>query len=377
MTSISVQECEKCLMNTKSDPDIEFDEKGICNHCNRYEQLLSQRVVSSEEREAQLDKLVQKIKKSGRNKPYDCIIGVSGGVDSTYVAYLSKQLGLRPLAVHFDNGWNSNLAVDNIEKTLSKLDVDLDTYVIDWEEFRDLQLSFLKASVTDCEIPTDHGIDAILWKKASQHGIKYILSGMNFATESISVPAWSYGHSDWRYIKDIHKKFGSVKLKTFPHFNFFELFYFNIVKNIRIVSLLNYIDYDKEHAQVLLEDKLGWKRYGGKHYESIYTRFYQGYYLPTKFGYDKRVGHLSDLINSKQITKEDAKGMLSEPSYEPDLFNQDLDYVKKKFGLSDNDWEEIMNRPKATFRDFKNSYDFVQFLRKSVNVLRKLNLYPK
>ncbi len=377
MTNISVKECKKCLMNSQSDPDIEFDEKGVCNHCNRYEEILAQRVVNPEEREVQLEQLVQKIKKAGRNKTYDCIIGVSGGVDSTYVAYLSKQLGLRPLAVHFDNGWNSNLAVDNIEKTLSELNIDLDTYVIDWEEFRDLQLSFIKASVTDCEIPTDHGIDALLWKKASQHGIKYILSGMNFATESISVPAWSYGHSDWRYIKDIHKKHGSVKLKTFPTYSFFDLFYFNIIKNIRIVSLLNYMDYNKEDAQTLLEEKLGWTRYGGKHYESIYTRFYQGYYLPEKFGYDKRVGHLSDLINSKQITKEVAKDMLAEPSYDPELFNQDLDYVKKKFGLSDQDWEDIMNRPKATFRDFQNSYDFVQFLRRSVNMLRELNLYPK
>lgn len=377
MPNVNVKECSKCLMNTLSDPDIKFDENDVCHHCNRYEELLSKRVVSPVEREEQLDKLVQKIKKSGRNKPYDCIIGVSGGVDSTYVAYLSKTLGLRPLAVHFDNGWNSNLAVDNIEKTLSHLGIDLDTYVVDWEEFRDLQLSFLKASVADCEIPSDHGIDALLWRKASQHGIKYILSGMNFATESISVPAWSYGHSDWKYIKDVHKKYGSTKLKTFPHFNFFDLFYFNLVKKIRIVSLLNYVDYNKENAQALLEEKLGWKRYGGKHYESIYTRFYQGYYLPEKFGYDKRVGHLSDLINSQQITKNVAKKVLEEPSYAPDLFAQDLDYVKKKFELNDEDWNEIMSNPNATFRDFKNSYSFVQFLRKSVNVLRKLNLYPK
>ena len=377
MTNTSIKECEKCLMNSKSDPDIKFDEQGICNHCIRYEELLSQRIVNPEVREVQLNKLVKKIKKLGKNKPYDCVIGVSGGVDSTYVAYLSKQLGLRPLAVHFDNGWNSNLAVDNIEKTLSKLNIDLDTYVIDWEEFRDLQLSFLKASVADCEIPTDHGIGALLWKKASEYNVKYILSGMNFATESISVPAWSYGHSDWKYIKDVHKKYGNIKLKTYPYISFFNLFYFNIIKSIRIVSLLNYVDYNKEDAQTLLEGELGWKRYDGKHYESIYTRFYQGYYLPEKFGYDKRVGHLSDLINSKQITKDVAKKMLAESSYPPDLFNQDLDYIKKKFGLADKDWENIMNNPKSTFRDFRNSYDFVQFLRRSINVLRKLNIYPK
>lgn len=377
MKGTIVKECEKCLMDGDSDPDITIDERGVCNHCNRYEEILSRRVVSPSDREEQLNRLVKKIKASGKNKSYDCIIGVSGGVDSTYVAYLSKTLGLRPLAVHFDNGWNSNLAVDNIEKTLSKLNIDLDTYIVDWEEFRDLQLSFLKASVADCEIPTDHGIDALLWKKASQHGIKYILSGMNFATESISVPAWSYGHSDWKYIKDIHRNFGSKKLSTYPHFNFYDLFYFNMVKNIRIVSLLNYQDYSKEDAQALLEKELGWKRYGGKHYESIYTRFYQGFYLPEKFGYDKRVGHLSDLINSKQLTREAALELLAEPSYDPALFTQDLDYVKKKFELSDADWNEIMNKPKATFRDFKNSFEFVQFLRRSVNLLRHLGLYPK
>ena len=377
MINTSFQECKNCLMNNQSDPDISFDEVGVCNHCTRYKKLVNQRVVRLEDREKQLHKLVSKIKISGKNKPYDCIIGVSGGVDSTYVAFKAKELGLRPLAVHFDNGWNSNLAVDNIEKTLSKLNIDLDTFVVDWDEFRDLQLAFLNASVADCEIPTDHGIDALLWRKASQHGIKYILSGMNFATESISVPAWSYGHSDWRYIRDIHTKFGSNNLSTYPHFGFFDLFYFNFVKNIRIVSLLNFIDYNKEDAQKVLEEKLSWNRYGGKHYESIFTRFYQGYYLPKKFGYDKRVGHLSDLINSKQLTKEEARVILQQPAYAPDLFSQDLDYVKKKLSLTDKQWNDILNKPNTTFRDFKNSYSFVQFLRNTVNVLRKFNLYPK
>lgn len=370
-------ECTRCLMSNEADPDITFDDSGLCNHCIRYDQLLDSRVFNGEDAQLKLNKLVAEIKSSGKNKPYDCIIGVSGGVDSTYVAYLSAKLGLRPLAVHFDNGWNSNLAVNNIEQTLSKLNIDLDTYVVDWEEFRDLQLSFLKASVTDCEIPTDHGIDSLLWKKANQYGIKYILSGMNFATESIGVTAWSYGHSDWTYIKDVHSKYGSKKLKTYPHYTVFDLFYYNLFKRIKIVSLLNYIEYDKEASQKVLESELGWKRYSGKHFESIYTRFYQGYYLKEKFGFDKKIGHLSDLINSKQLSKDDARLMLNESDYNEELIAQDLDYIKKKFELSNSEWDNIMNSAPRTFRDFKNIYEVVQLLRRTVNRLRKLNLYPK
>ena len=370
-------ECVRCIMASCWDQLITFDENGVCNHCLRYEELVESRVFSGAKGQQKLNELVQSIKKSGKGKKYDCIIGVSGGVDSTYVAYLSKKLGLRPLAVHFDNGWNSNLAVENIEKTLSLLDIDLDTYVIDWDEFRDLQLSFLKASVPDGEIPTDHGIDAMLWQKAAQHGIKYILSGMNFATESLSVPDWSYGHSDWRYIKDIHRKFGHVKLKTYPHFGFLRLGFDNLVRRTRIVSLLNYVDFNKSDAMSVLQRELGWTYYGGKHYESIYTRFFQGYVLPNKFGIDKRVGHCSDLINSGQMTREEALEEILMPGYDPDLLSSDLDFVKKKLGLSDGDWEAIMTAPVRSFREYKNSYSFVQFLRKSVNILRAAGLYPK
>lgn len=377
MNTIQKIECTRCLMSNEADPDITFDDSGLCNHCIRYDELLDSRVFNGEDAQLKLNKLVAEIKSSGKNKPYDCIIGVSGGVDSTYVAYLSKKLGLRPLAVHFDNGWNSNLAVNNIEQTLSKLNIDLDTYVVDWEEFRDLQLSFLKASVPDCEIPTDHGIDSLLWKKANQYGIQYILSGMNFATESIGVTAWSYGHSDWTYIKDVHSKYGSQKLKTYPHYTVFDLFYYNLFKRIKIVSVLNYIEYDKEAAQKVLENELGWKRYSGKHFESIYTRFYQGYYLKEKFGFDKKIGHLSDLINSKQLSKEDARLMLNESDYNEEVMVQDLDYIKKKFELSNSEWDDIMKSPPRTFRDFKNIYEVVQLLRRTVNRLRKLNLYPK
>jgi len=366
--------CSKCIMDY-SDPDIKFNNEGICNHCLRYESLVSTRVFDGIEGENELNSLIDKIKKEGKNKDYDCLIGVSGGVDSTYVAYLLKKKGLRPLAVHFDNGWNSELAVSNIEKTLSKLDIDLYTYVIDWPMFKDLQLSFLKASTPDGEIPTDHAIDSFLWNEASKRGIKYIVSGMNFKSEAMSVPSWAYGHSDWRYIKSIQKKFGSKKLKNYPHYTFFDLFKFNVLKGIRIVSVLNYIDYNKEEVMKFLQDELGWVYYGGKHYESIYTRFYQSYILPKKFNIDKRRGHMSDLINSKQLTRESALSQIEKETYQKDLMTRDLSYVKKKLGFSDEEFTELMNSPIKSYKDYPNNYLIVQFLRKTVNILRSLGLY--
>ena len=370
-------ECKRCVLTNQADPDITFDAEGICNHCRRYDGLIGSRVVNPADREQALETLVAKIKRAGRGREYDCLVGVSGGVDSTYVAYLAKRLGLRPLAVHFDNGWDSELAVENIRKTLTALDIDLVTYVVDWPEFRDLQLSFLKASVPDGEIPTDHGIDALVWREAVRHGIRYILSGMNFATESISIASWAYGHSDWKYIRSIHKKFGSAQLKTFPHFGFLYLFYVNIVRRVRIVSILNYTDYNKEAAKALLKKELGWVDYGGKHFESIYTRFFQGVLLPEKFGIDKRYGHLSDLINAGQMSKEEAKAILASPTYDVNLQRDDRTYVIKKLGLTEAQFEEIMRLPRRTFRDYPNSYSFVQFLRNGVNTLRRFGLYPK
>jgi N-acetyl sugar amidotransferase len=370
------QQCTRCIMDTSCDKEISFNTEGVCNHCLRYDELLSSRVILKN-RGKILEDIVAKIKKAGKGKEYDCIVGVSGGVDSTYVAYLTKELGLRPLAIHFDNGWNSELAVKNIERVLNKLEIDLHTYVIDWPEFRDLQRAFLKASTSDGEIPTDHAIFALLWQEANKRGVKYIISGMNFVTESISVPSWSYGHSDWRYIKDVHKKYGTIPLRTYPHFSFPYLFYVNIIRKVRTVSILNYVDYNKDHVMSVLQDKLGWEYYGGKHYESIYTRFYQGYILPKKFGIDKRYGHLSDLINSGQLKKEDALNEIEKSPYPSDMQEQDKVYVIKKLGLSLEQFDEIMNSQVKSFCDYKNSFDFVQMLKKLVNKLRVLGMYPR
>lgn len=369
--------CVRCILNDSVDKHLSFDSAGLCNHCQRYDELVEQRVFTGTLAEDKLKVMVETIKIAGKGNDYDCIVGVSGGVDSTYVAYLAKKLGLRPLAVHFDNGWNSELAVKNVESVLKTLDIDLYTHVVDWEEFRDLQLSFLKASTPDGEIPTDHAIGALLWRQAVQHRVKYILSGMNFATESISIPDWSYGHSDWRYIRSVHKIFGSRRLKSYPHFNFLYLFYVNFIRGIRTVSILNYVDFRKQEAIELLEKELGWIRYHGKHHESVYTRFYQGYVLPKKFGIDKRYGHLSDLINAGQMTRIDALNEMESEPYPVDMQSQDLTYARKKFGLDEAGFEYLMKSPVRSFREYPNSYTLVQVLRRAVNYLRKHGLYPR
>ena len=370
------QICKKCIMDT-SDPDITFDDRGWCNHCVRYLEELPKRMVHENQAKNTLDKLVDKIKSDGKNKEYDCIVGVSGGVDSTWVAYLCKKMGLRPLAVHFDNGWNSELAVSNIEKTLDQLDIDLYTYVIDWNRFKDLQLSFLKASTPDGEVPTDHMINALLFREAQNRNIGYIMHGMNFATESMSVPAWAYGHSDWKYIKSVHKIFGSSKLSGFPHYNFVDLFWWMMIKRIKMVSLLNYVNYNKEEAMSTIKYELGWEYYGGKHYESVYTRFYQGYVLPNKFNIDKRRLHLSDLIQSGQLTREQALEEIKEPSYPPKLLKQDRDFVMKKFGLTEEEFQNLMDLPVKSFKNYPNNFLVVQRLKKLLNYLRFKGYYSK
>jgi N-acetyl sugar amidotransferase len=362
-----------------SDPEISFNIDGICNHCERYDNIIESRVYKGEIAQKQLNNIVKSIRKKGKGNEYNCIIGVSGGVDSTYVAYLTNKLGLRPLAIHFDNGWNSELAVGNIEKILDKLGIDLYTYVINWDIFSDLQKAFLKASTPDGEVPTDHAIAALLFREANRRNIKYIISGMNFATESMSVRMWSYGHSDWKYIRDIYRTNGNNNsLKVYPHYNFIDLFYWTFIKKIKVVSILNYIDYDKKEAMEILKEKLDWIKYKGKHYESIYTRFYQGYILPTKFGIDKRIGHLSDLIRAKQISRSNALNEIKAPPYpSEDLLAIDMDYVKKKFNYSDEEFNEIMNLPLKNFKSYKNQADIVEKLKNIVNFLRRHNIYSK
>jgi N-acetyl sugar amidotransferase len=370
------QICTRCIMDT-SDPEIEFDKDGICSHCKRYDELLPKRVFHRAEGKRRLSTLISEIRKTGVGSAYDCIIGVSGGVDSTYVAYLSRQLGLRPLAVHFDNGWNSSLAVNNVERTLKKLDIDLYTYVINWEDFKDLQISFLKASTPDGEIPSDHAINALLFMEASKRGIRYIINGMNFATESMAVKSWAYGHSDWKYIQSVHRLFCKSVLKEYPYYNFFHLFWWTFIKKIKVVSILNYVPYNNKEVMDVLQKELDWVYYGGKHYESVYTRFYQGYILPQKFNIDKRKGHLSDLIHAGQLTREEALSELRKPIYDPQLLIQDREYVIKKLSLTEDSFDKIMALPIKSYRDYPNREWQVSLLKQFVNYLRFRGLYSK
>jgi N-acetyl sugar amidotransferase len=341
-----------------SDPDITFDECGICNHCVSYEAMAQTSVFSGETGRRKLDEIVTRIKEQGKGKQYDCVIGVSGGVDSTFVAYKVKQMGLRPLAVHLDNGWNSELAIQNIEKTLKGLEIDLYTYVIDWEEFKDIQLSFLKAGTPDLEIPTDHAILALLNKTAHERGIRTVIWGFNVRTETHVPAAWSQGHSDWRYIREIHRRFGRVPMKTFPHLTIWS--YLGWHQRGEQLNILNYVDYVKKDAMKVLERELGWRYYGGKHYESLYTRFYQGYFLPRRFGFDKRKAHLSSLICSGEITRDEALEELKRETYPLDLQEQDKRYVIKKFGLTEQEFETLMTLPKKRFTDYPSFSRFIK-----------------
>jgi len=335
-----------------SDPDITFDDNGYCNHCTRYFQVAEERIYSHEKSKHRLDTLVSRIKKTGKGKKYDCLIGVSGGVDSTYVAYIVKKLGLRPLAMHLDNGWNSELAVKNIELTLKKLEIDLVTYILNWEEFKDLQLSFLKASTPDLEIPTDLAIIASLFQVAEKNNITYILLGENVVTEAIMPKRWSFGQSDWKYVKSVHRKFGKSKLTSYPRFSFFKRLYYFYLK-CRVVNILNYMPYKKNEVTEILEKELGWKNYSAKHYESIYTRFVQGYMLPEKFGFDKRRAHLSTLICSGQISREQAlEKIAAAPYISKETEREDIRYVIKKLGLTQEEFNHILSVPPRKFDDY-------------------------
>ncbi len=348
----NIRVCSKTVMDETADPDITFDENGISNYFFKYHDRAEKFLIGGEEGLLQLEKVFCKIRAEGRNKKYDCITGVSGGVDSTYVVYLCKKHGLRPLVVHLDNGWNSEIANQNINHIIDKCGYDLHTHVIDWEEFRDLQLSFLKASVIDLELTSDHAIFSVIHKIAQKHRIKYMLSGFNITTEGILPPSWCWQKYDWLNIKSIHHQFGCKRLKTFPHLSFGERYYYEFVRKIQTVMPLNYIDYNKEEAKRIISTELGWRDYGGKHFESIITRFYQGYILPVKFGVDKRKAHLSTLIASGQMSREEALDLLKQPIYDPIKLNEDREYVLKKLGLSEPDFEALMNAPIKAHTDY-------------------------
>ena len=368
--------CCRCVMDTTIKV-IDFDENGICNYCKDYDYRVATELYKEPEKSRRLNILIDKIKKEGKKKEYDCIIGVSGGVDSTYVAYLVKELGLRPLAVHLDNGWNSELAVLNIQQLLKYLDINLYTHVIDWEEFKDLQKAFIKSSIENLEAPTDHAITALLFKIADKYRLKYILNGSNLVTEGLHGNSGGGSALDYRLLKDIHKKFGTKKLKTYPSISIWNLAYKIIVKKIKFIPILNYIDYNKEKAIQLLEKKIEWRRYGGKHYESIFTRFFQGYILPNKYNYDKRKVHFSNLIMSKQISRSEALHELSKHPYpNQELLKEDIEFFIKKFNFTKLEFETIMNSKSKEPSEFKSYEGIFKKLKTLVSIIKEYAKKP-
>lgn len=360
----SYRQCSRCVLDTSVE-DIRFDSKGVCNYCRNYDEEVYKRGLTDEKaKKERLEKIISEIKSSGAGKKYDCLIGLSGGTDSTYLVYLAKKLGLCPLAMHFDNGWDSELAVRNIAHVTRKLDVDLHSYVINWEEFKDLQLAYLKAAVVDIEVPTDQLIFASLYRVAHQKGIKYILCGNNHVTEFTMPTGWNHPMKlDYVNLRNIHRKYGTRKLKNFPKLGYFERYFYDKVVRIRRIDLLDFVPYDKEKAKRILIEELGWRDYGYKHYESIFTRFYQGYILPRKFHIDKRKAHLSNLICSGQMTKEEALAELKKDSYPLEQQKADKEYVAKKLGLSEQQFEILMGLPARSHDDFGRERDYLKYPR--------------
>ena len=338
-----------------SDPNIVFDKYGICNHCNR-QILWKSNEFSKIQKKEILDNEVKKIKLLGKKSDYDCLIGLSGGVDSSYVAYYTvKKLGLRPLAVHLDNGWNSEISVQNIKNIVETLGIDLYTHVINWSEFKDMQRAFIFAGVVDIELLTDNAIMGVLFNQSRKNKIKYLITGMNRATEFYPLPVtWRHNKYDVKNIKSIHKKFGKSKIKTFPYAGIRQRIRISTPWGLKDFRLLDFIDYSKNEVINTLQSELGWKPYGPKHFESLFTKIYQVYILPKKFKFEKRRAHLSSLIWSNQISRDEAIYQISKPQINKKELNDDIAYLCKKLDFSIGEFNYLMSLPPKSHFDYPN-----------------------
>lgn len=346
--------CSRCVMDT-TDPEITFDNDGVCNHCIEFEEVTSKSWYPNDEGKQKLDNIISKIKKEGARNDYDCIIGLSGGVDSSYLALIAREWGLRPLVVHVDAGWNSELAVANIEKIVKYCNYHLHTHVVDWSEMRDLHLAYLKAGIANQDVVQDHIFFSSLYHFATQNRIKYILSGGNIATEGIFPSSWHGSAMDAINLNAIHRKYGKQRLRHYKTISFFQYYiWYPFVKKMRTFRPLNYMPYNKNQAIAELESKIGWRNYGRKHGESLFTKFFQNHYLPQKFGFDKRRPHLSSLIVTDQITRDEAIEMLKIPLYDPQELEKDIQFLCKKLKISRDEYEEIMKAPIHSYKDFPN-----------------------
>jgi N-acetyl sugar amidotransferase len=348
--------CTNCVMDT-TDPKITFDEKGVCDHCRTFYDHTLPNWDTGEKGRCELDATVEKIKAAGKGRDFDCIIGMSGGIDSSYLTYLAKEeLGLRPLVFHVDAGWNTQIAVNNIEKIVDGLGLDLYTEVIDWEEMKDLQLAFFKSGVSHVDTPQDHAFFATMYKFAVEHDVKTILTGANLSTECVRNPVdWMYFQSDSTQLRDIHRRFGRRPLRNYPVTSIlWHKVWLPYAKGIKVEKPLNSMPYIKEDAVKLLVERFGWQPYPQKHFESRLTRFYEGYWLPEKFGFDTRKVQYSSLILTGQMTREEALERLSGPAYDVETIHQDFEYVATKLGISVGEFQAIMDAPNKTYRDYKN-----------------------
>jgi N-acetyl sugar amidotransferase len=356
MNNSDIRVCTRCVMDT-TDSAIKFDDNGVCDHCNTFDSDIKPGWDAGSGGKVQLDRMVSEVRKAGQGRDFDCIIGMSGGIDSSYLLYVAKEvMGLRPLVFHVDAGWNSQIAVNNIERLVDGLSVDLFTEVIDWEEMKDLQRAFFRSGVPHIDTPQDHAFFATMYKFATKHGVKHIMTGANYSTECIRNPLeWMYYQSDSRQIRDIHRQFGERPLRKYPLTSIlWHKVWLPYARGIQVERPLNMMPYVKSDARQLLMGRFGWQPYPQKHFESRFTRFYESYWLPVRFGYDVRKVQFSSLILTGQMTREEALAELERPSHDPATINEEIEFVANKLDITVDELTGYMQLPKKTYHDYKN-----------------------
>ena len=374
MSSREYQVCSNCIMDT-TDPNITFDDNGICDYCRNYYTNILPNWHPDEKGEKLLSPVIDRIKREGRKRDHDCLIGISGGVDSSYLAYISKEkFGLRPLIYHVDAGWNSQISVNNIERLVDGLALDLHTEVINWEEMKDLQLAFFKAQVANVDTPQDLAFFSSMYNFADKYNFNYILTGANYSTECVREPhEWgAYYPTDMKFVKNIHRRFGQKKLDTFPTADIFKYkLYYGYIRGIKVVKPLNFVPYIKENAIQELIDRFGWQKYAQKHHESRFTRFVECYWLPRKFGVERRKAHLSSLVLTKQMTRTEALERVSRPEIDEQTMAQDFEYVAKKLDLTVSEFQRLFEGENKSYRDYRNNMHLITL---GTNILRTLGV---